>query len=419
MSPSETRTPPSRESLSIANLRAILVLAVLAVHAQLAYLNFLPQHAYAFDAPPYRWLSVPVVDHARLLGFDIYCAWADIFVMSLFFLVSGLFVWPSLERKGVRKFAIQRTVRLGIPFALGVLLLMPLAYYPVYAQTGANPGIADFLKHWMKLPFWPNGPLWFLWLLLAADLAVAALHAGGAKLRDAVQRLSQRAAARPYALLVCLLFASALGYVPLAARFGPLPWIEFGPFSVQLSRPGLYVAYFAAGIILGTAGVGRGLIADNGPLTLRWGQWLLAAVVCFGLWLAVSSKAMIGSATLPWTIADAFCFVLVCFSTGFCALALAFRFAGFTNTWLQSLQANSYGIYVVHYVFVVWLQFALLGVSLPAIAKFVVVYAGTVGLSWLVTALFRHAAAVAATLFYAPGNPVAKGPRPAGANSPP
>jgi surface polysaccharide O-acyltransferase-like enzyme len=49
---------------------------------------------------------------------------------------------------------------------------------------------------------------------------------------------------------------------------------------------------------------------------------------------------------------------------------------------LDSLSANAYTMYLVHYVFVVWLQYALLGSDLPAISKAAVVFTGTFVLSW-------------------------------------
>jgi hypothetical protein len=39
-------------------------------------------------------------------------------------------------------------------------------------------------------------------------------------------------------------------------------------------------------------------------------------------------------------------------------------------------------MYLVHYVFVVWLQYALLGSDIPAILKAAVVFTGTFVLSW-------------------------------------
>ena len=85
-----------RASLAIDNLRAVVILLVLAFHSVLAYLNYLPPHPFAFDQPPFLWRSFPIVDSARWMGFDLFCAWLDVFLMSFFFLLSGLFVFGAL-----------------------------------------------------------------------------------------------------------------------------------------------------------------------------------------------------------------------------------------------------------------------------------------------------------------------------------
>src|SRR5947199_4274417 len=118
-----------RSSLALDNLRAFVILLVLSFHSVLAYLQFLPAEPFAFDSPPYMWRAFPIVDSQRWFGFDLYCAWQDVFLMSLFFFLSGLFVWPSLCRKGVGAFLHGRILRLGLPFALVVGLLMPPTLY--------------------------------------------------------------------------------------------------------------------------------------------------------------------------------------------------------------------------------------------------------------------------------------------------
>src|SRR5207237_1986724 len=156
---SNTNPMPSlsqpRASLSIDNLRSVVVLLVLAFHSVLAYLSFLPAAPFAFDSPPFLWRSFPIVDTVRWFGFDLFCAWLDVFLMSFFFLLSGLFVWPSLERKGARTFLADRLLRIGLPFAVVVLLLMPAAHYPSYLQTAAAPGVGAFWRHWLALPLCP------------------------------------------------------------------------------------------------------------------------------------------------------------------------------------------------------------------------------------------------------------------------
>jgi hypothetical protein len=50
--------------------------------------------------PPYSWRSFPIEDSHRFLGFDLFCAWQDVYLMSLMFFLSRLFVFPSLVLAG-------------------------------------------------------------------------------------------------------------------------------------------------------------------------------------------------------------------------------------------------------------------------------------------------------------------------------
>src|SRR5262245_24045752 len=104
--------PMSRTSLALSNLRAVVILIVLAFHSVLAYLDSLPAKASRFDSPPYEWQATPIIDSQRWLGFDLFCAWHDVYLMSLMYLLSGLFVWASLMRKASRPFLSARLLRL-------------------------------------------------------------------------------------------------------------------------------------------------------------------------------------------------------------------------------------------------------------------------------------------------------------------
>jgi peptidoglycan/LPS O-acetylase OafA/YrhL len=121
----------SARDASFDYLRAFIVLLVLLHHSVLAY-------AVMWSAQPrtFSILPAPIVDPQRWAGFDVLVIFDDTFFMALMFLLSGLFVWPSLERKGGARFLRDRILRLGVPFAVAVGILMPLAYYPSYAITG-------------------------------------------------------------------------------------------------------------------------------------------------------------------------------------------------------------------------------------------------------------------------------------------
>ncbi len=398
----------ARSSAAIDNLRALILVLVVAFHAVLAYLSFLPPHAFAFDAPPFAWRSFPIVDAHRFLGFDIFCAWLNIYLMALFFLLSGLFVWPSLVRTGALVFVRKRMLRLGVPFAVVVALLMPLAQYPTYLQSAADPAVADYWRQWLALPFWPAGPMWFLWPLLVMDLAAAALYRLATGRTDAVSRLAVLARRRPMRFFAAMLLVSALVYLPLALALGSSAWRQWGPFSLQISRPPLYATYFLAGVAIGADGIERGLLAADGSLARHAAAWLAAAALSFGAWLGVSSVTFAHpqAASLPLRILQDLSFVAACFASCVLMLALALRSAALRLPLLDTLKANAYGMFLVHYLFVVWLQYALAGRDWPAEAKAAAVFAGTLLCSWCASAALRRIPAVAQII----GTP---GPRPA------
>ena len=64
-------------------------------------------------------------------------------------------------------------------------------------------------------------------------------------------------------------------------------------------------------------------------------------------------------------------------------LAISLHFATNHSRRLDSLSPNAYGLYLVHYNFVVGLQYALLGTALFAMVKAAIVFGGTLVLSWI------------------------------------
>jgi hypothetical protein len=156
-------------NISIGYLRAFVTLLVLAQHAMLAYCTFAPQPPASLLAQPRLWQAFPVVDTARSGVFSLLVGFNDVFMMSLMFFLSGLFVWSSLQRKGSGRFLLDRFLRLGLPFVFVAAFIAPLAYYPAFLQTGATSGSAGYARVWLSLGNWPAGPGWFVWVLLVFD----------------------------------------------------------------------------------------------------------------------------------------------------------------------------------------------------------------------------------------------------------
>ena len=382
----------SRSSIALSNLRAVVILIVLAFHSVLAYLASLPAAAYRFNDAPYRWQAIPIVDSQRFFGFDLFCAWQDVSLMSLMFFLSGLFVPSSLARKGSMTFLSDRFFRIGLPLALVVVFLMPLTYYPTYSLTAADLSVSAYWQHLTALPFWPCGPQWFLWQLLAMNVLAAALHRFAPGWAERLGRLAASSRAHPIRFFGGLFAASALAYVPLALAYSPWEWTSYGPFSFQVSRALHYPVYFVAGCAVGAYGLDRGLLAVAGSLARNWAGWLAASVVGFVLWALPTSQMVDGAqAPLFVQVVAALGFVLACASGCFVLMALCLRFAPERARILDSLSVNAYSMYLLHYVFIVWLQYALLSIGLFAIGKAAIVFGGTLALSWAAAVAFGNA----------------------------
>jgi hypothetical protein len=370
----------SSSSLALVNLRAVVILIVLAFHSVLPYLASLPAITLPFDSAPYQWLAFPIIDSQRWFGFDLFCAWQDVGLMTLMFFLSGLFVPSSLASKGSWKFLSDRLLRIGLPMALAVIFLAPLAYYAAYRTTAVDPGPGAYLEHWLALPFWPCGPQWFLGELLAFNILAAAAY----RFIPGWDRHLVRLAA----LAAGLATISAVVYVPLMLAYSPFAWVNIGPISFQSSRPLHYLVYFLAGVAVGTYGLDRGLLDCDGVLARRWPAWLAAAFAGFLLWAAPTSVTLAdwSSAPLIAKFAAGAGFAVACATSCLCSLAVCLRFAHWRAWAFDSLSTNAYRMYLIHYVFAVWLQYALLGTGLFAVGKAVIVFGGTLIMSWSIAA---------------------------------
>lgn len=383
----------TKASVALSNLRAVVIVIVVAFHSSLAYLASAPAPISAFAQAPYRWEPFPIVDVHRWLGFDVFCAWQDVSLMSLLFLLSGLFAANSLRRKGSRTYVSDRLWRIGLPFLLAVIFLSPLSYYPAYLVRTADPSLVEFWRQWISLPSWPSGPQWFLWQLLVVNLLGAGLYLVWPGFIERLSRLGSWAEERPLKSFALFVAVSALVYVPLALSFSPWSWGAIGPFSLQFCRPAHYTVYFFAGFALGSYGLDRGLLACNGPLARMWWAWLTAAIVSFGIWAGFTALTLPdwSKAGIAAQLAASFAFPVACAGGALFLLAVCLRFAASRRLWaLDSLSANAYSIYLLHYVFVVWLQYALLDSQLFALAKAAIVLTGALIMSWASSVAFSR-----------------------------
>jgi hypothetical protein len=374
----ETRAAPKAKArnFSIDRSRTFLTLVVLIHHAVIPY-------TYFGHTDPKSWL-----------GFDIVVLATDSFFMAMFFFLSGLFVWPGLAHKSPGTFFRDRLLRLGLPFAIAAFTVIPIAYYAIALRQHPDLSFTAFWWKTVTVGPWPSGPVWFVWVLLAFDLTASLLYRLSPNLVEPINRLSQRGFERPAEFFLFLLAVTAIVYVPARLYFGPSKWFEFGPFDVQASRVLLYAVYFFVGAGIGAAAFNRGLLSADGRLAKSSWGWIVVTLVPYCLlWgLIYIKREVLGNPPLlPHWYEAFYGLFFVGFSAAilFAILAYFLRFKQSGWSMLDPMQADAYGMFLVHYPIVLWLQYWLFDFDVPAIVKALVAFVLTVALSWALTRALR------------------------------
>jgi surface polysaccharide O-acyltransferase-like enzyme len=339
-------------------------------------------------------------DRQSFLGFDAVVTFNDSFMMVAMFLLSGLFVWPSLQRKGASDFLRGRWLRLGLPLAVGDVILMPIAYYAIELRN-SGPGFGAYLVKTVTVGPWESGPIWFLGVLLAFDMLAAVVYRTAPGIVEAIGRLSIASRHRPAYAFWALLAASVLVYVPLDLYFGIGRWFTLGPLAIQASRILLYVLYFFVGVGIGSVRSDPGPLSSDGELARRWPAWLAATIVTYAGLLALIyyKREFLTDPNSPpqwWGAAHAFFFASFSASQTLNLLALFLKFDSGGWSFLDPLRDSSFGIFLIHYVPLLWLQYALFGITLApipqetAILKALIVFVLTLAISWSATLALRR-----------------------------
>ncbi len=345
-------------------------------------------------------------DRMRWLGFDLVVLFNDSFFMAFMFLISGLFVHESLTRRGAAEYLRRRAWRLGVPLLISIFVLIPIAYYASFLRYHL-PGTTDFnffhfWWHSITIGPWPSGQSWFLWVLLVLDIIAAAIWSMAPKILTALGRLIGTLRDRPMTAFVAFLILSIVSYLPMHLAFGDGAWFEPGhyPFPIQTSRILLYPAYFFTGVGIGAVSLRAGILAENGEIAKRWPFWLAFAVLFYGTILLLVYAhhnwiANFASPALWWKVAYGLAFASYSAAMAFTVPATSLRLAHSSLKLLDAMRPSAYGIYLLHYMFIIWLQYIVYDPPWPAFVKFAIVFTGTLGGSWVLTVLLRKIPVVA------------------------
>lgn len=286
------------------NLKVVLVVGVVVAHVTMAWTGI---GNWVFTEGPVR---EPLFSLLALMTS------ASLFGLAVFFMVAGLFTPRSLERKGLRRFLVDRTLRLGVPMLFFVIVIAPFVEWADPEHAGWTRGFAAYTVEvvwwsWPVPPAW--GPTWFLAVLLLFSVLYAVA-------RTLVPR---RVGATPLRRRHLVATAAAVALVSWLVRFEVPVGEEVG--RLALGQAPAWVTGFA----LGVAGAERGWFDPIQPEIARWarhvgaGALVTAALVIgaagalgadleafagFGTWqsllLAVTEGALVVS--MPLWLLDVF-----------------------------------------------------------------------------------------------------------------
>ena len=323
------------------NLRAVAMLLGIVLHAALSFMTL-----------PIPWIARDV---SRGLGFDVMVGVIHGFRMQLFFFLAGYFAHLLWQRLGSKAFLQQRWKRIGIPFLLGMVTLIPLiGALWMWGESQADPPPARPQYSGLTLFHIPTGHLWFLEMLLMLYAIAVLLAWGGRKLNPAAWLPRLDAAFdwfiaqrwKPLLLIpptvLCLWGGPMLGEID-AAGLRLLPaaravvyyglffsvgwWLHRRRHQLAALRGWNNTYFLLAGVAFATLGACH--LAQVKPDDAQFLRVKLLALAAASLYAWTMTFAMTG-----WFM----------------------RFAGQHRPWIRYLADASYWCYLLHMPLVLWLQ---------------------------------------------------------------
>jgi glucan biosynthesis protein C len=379
------------------NLRYLMVLLVLVFHSGASYgsiVAFWPYH----DPNP-----TEVVDLLLMI--------LDVFMMSILFFISGYFALPSLQKKGGRRFLGDRFKRLGIPWLVVTILVLPVLDYIHYYTQSISKGVSprNYGTHlWLsikKIAEFHVGPmrmseyldmtehyyqryLWFLPLLLLFSIVFWLLNKGREKWGRVSERpireetASNRSVYRALVwvgLLSILLFAMIKSLLSSPADPFDMAWFSLGNLvQFETAKLAFYIPYFG----LGVYAYSRKWFTSGKDLGRAW----IWGLICFFLMVVnmLVGRSMSRAAEPSIGLQLAFVVLYPLWTLSFLGTFTAFASRRWNHAGPlgRELGANSYNMYLVHYVFVMTLPLLLSAwVGGPVLVKFGIVALATILLS--------------------------------------
>jgi glucan biosynthesis protein C len=372
-------------------VRNLAMLSVVLYHAVAAYSTITP-HWSVHDG------SSTIADMIRQLF--------DVFMMPVFFFVAGYFALPSLMKQGTWKFLKGKFRRLGVPWLLAILIIVPLLQHVLQKKADVGHSVPPFWQYWIayikSIGGFQIGPytaervsqmhFWFLSLLITFFIALGLFEAmrnkgiGPSDSPPIKSPASNKSILKAFLTVAVL---TSLGYFIVILFTPDMSWITIA--LLWQFQPGSLVSFIAC-FILGVFAYSRQWFGGN-EFPRRLFIWVpigvLLTVGFFNIGQDVFAHPLTSHHLPPGhLLAFSFIRTLVCLVFLVIFIAYARKYWNRPSRFNQNLAVNSYNMYLSHIFFVVFLQDVLMiWPEGPALAKAAIVFLVALPISYIISRL--------------------------------
>jgi glucans biosynthesis protein C len=368
----------------IDNLRIVLISIMVLGHLAVTY-----------GAAGGGWFYDEKVPESMASGavLTLYTLIAQSFTLAFFMMISSYFNPPSYDRKGAGAFVKDKLKRLGLPLVFYWAVINPLMVLLIRVFEGQPPIPPDvsFLSFWIHST--SVGPMWFVEALLIFSLVYVLWRlAMTRRSREASQpRSPGQVDGKAPGNGAMALFALVVGLVTFAVRLAwPVDHL-LEPLHFKLGQFPQYVAYFVVGIIAYRRNWFAGVRVAQARLWV--GVAVELVVLCPVLIVAGAARttavdSFLGGPTwqsLVYSVWEQFLGLAMIVT-----LLVWFRERFNRQGRLAAaMGVDTYAVYLFHPLVIVPLGYALSGVVLVGVVKWVLVAPLALALCFLVAHLVR------------------------------
>ncbi|MDR2194889.1 MAG: acyltransferase family protein [Treponema sp.] len=375
----------SNRLIFLDNVRSLIIILVLIFHSGASYgsaVEFWPFH----DNNPNG-----IIDFFMFL--------CDVFFMAIMFFIAGYFVLPDLQKRGLWKFIRNKLKRLGMPWIIITVTILPLIDYIHYLTNHIEQSlptenfieywlscmkkIGEFYIGWMDMSTYYYMPdnfyqryMWFISLLLLFFIVFALLYT--LKSYIIKQNHHESKTADSEKDIFKTLFISSILMIVLFgvirfrfySEFMGNGWFSLGNIiQFQSGKIVIYCCFFGLGV---RAFSGKWFTDNKGLGKSR--AWAIICFCLFGLNMIVLKN--LGSSQEPVLMAKiAFCTFYPLWTLSFLGFFVSWAYRHWNRPTMvnKSMAKNSYNMYLVHYVVPFTFPLILSQLFIPTSIKFIIV----------------------------------------------